>query len=102
MNEIIVFSRPDNRRPFPMLHIGSRQKDNSIIISGCYPNHKWAKDQIIQSDHPYLKPTGGCIFFKVEEVIEQRDYSGIFDEEWKKKDSFFKIKMREIPNPSFN
>jgi hypothetical protein len=43
------------------------KRDNNVV-SGCFPEHKWEINEIINSTHPLLK--GG---FKVKNVIEQRN-----------------------------
>lgn len=63
-------------------------KREKNIVSGCYPEHKWEIDQIINSTHPLLKGD-----FKVKTVIEQRDCKGNFEKESDKTNSFFKLEI---------
>jgi hypothetical protein len=60
----------------------------NTIVSGCFPEHKWEVDQIINSTHPLLKG-----IFTVKTIIEQHDCKGNFEKESDKTNSFFKLEI---------
>lgn len=95
--DTILFTTVRNERPYPMLHTLQRQKDNSVVLIGCFPGHIFKVGQNYKSDHPCFcpDPKTGKQFWVGEflEVIEQRDHAGNFDSDFKKTNSYFKIRV---------